>query len=254
MEIEGDDEPVRLPLELSWFVSTSVAQPLTINGDVAEWSGIQPFEIVNTKAFDPSSASQAEAVKRQGKYPQTPPLKGPEDLSAKLYTAWDKDAFYLAIEVRDDVHDPVSQDKPRDSWSGDSLQVYFDCWGDARSHKFKGFDNNDQAFQVKDAGDGTLLVFRDVVPEQQVAFLKTGPVTSVKTAFRRTDDGRSIYELAIPWQELAPLEPKPGLVFGFAVIVNDRDNDYRKRILTLTPPGTEPYMRPDLFPSMILAN
>ncbi len=247
LKIEGDDGPVRIPVELSWLSCAPSAKPLAIVGDLSMWSGIQPIEIVNVKEFDPSNAEL------RAKYPQTPALKGPEDLSAKLYTSWDKEALYLAVEVRDDIHDPASAGKPRDAWSGDSLQVYFDCWGDARSHKFKGFDNNDQAFQIKDAGDGKLQVYRDVAPEQQVAFLKTGPVEVSKTAFRRTDDGRSIYEVAIPWKELTPLEPKPGLVFGFALVVNDRDKDYRKRMLTLTPQGTEPHMRPDLFPAMILA-
>jgi len=58
--------------------------------------------------------------------------------------------------------------------------------------------------------------------------------------------------LALPWKELAPIEPKAGTSFGFCVLVNDCDKDYRKRALTLTPPDTEPYMRPDLYPVMTL--
>ena len=65
--------------------------------------------------------------------------------------------------------------------------------------------------------------------------------------------GVTLYELVLPVKDLNPIQLKEGQKFGFAPLINDDDGDYRKRALTLTPSGTEPSNRPDLFPTVILA-
>ncbi len=171
-------------------------------------------------------------------------------MSAALYAAWDAENLYIALKVKDDLFSPAAT--LDDSWRGDSLQLYFDCWGDARRQPFKGYDNNDQVFDLWPSPNG-LVIKRTVAPEQQLAFLKTGIVTNARTAFRKVKDGY-VYKVALPLRELAPINLLPGSLFGFALIINDNDGDYRKRGLSLTPNGTEPHMRPDLYPVMVLEN
>lgn len=226
-------------VNLETLVSHYITKPPVIDGDLSGWpvndSLALPLNFIGFNAgIDPS-----------------PPWSGPADLSGTLYTAWDAQNFYLAVKVRDNVFHPANT---LDSvWQGDSLQIYFDSWNNARAEAAKGlqgFDGDDQAFDVWPSPQG-VQVQRSVAPDVQLAFLKTGLVPDVKSAFKRTADGYVI-EMALPAREIVPLPLKPGTVLGFAVLINDNDGQGRKRGLTLTPSGTEPYLHPDLYPTMIL--
>jgi hypothetical protein len=190
------------------------------------------------------------------KYPQNPKWQGKDDLSGTLYAGWDEDYLYLMVEVKDDRHAPV--DKPGKAWQGDGLQIYFDCWGDGRLRNSSGvsssYGNDDQSFMAWTDSKGQLKILRDVAPEQQVAFLKTGMVAKERLSrrFKRTAEGKSIYQITFPIKEITPAVLKKDSVIGLAILVNDRDNDFRKRAQTMTSPGTQPFRRPDLFPAAIL--
>lgn len=221
-----------------------VAAPPAIDGDLSDWPADTAIAVPERlMEYGPLTAAEKE------KFKELVPWKGPGDLSASLRMAWDEQHLYLGIEVRDDVHDPI--DDLSRAWMGDSLQLYVDAWGDARERGQRGYGNDDQAFRLWTGADDRIRILRDAAPERQVAFLSTGPVTTVQSAFRRVGD-RSVYELALPLRELQPVVLKPGSVFGFAVLVNDRDGDWRKRALTMTAPGTEPHMHPERLPLWVL--
>jgi len=78
----------------------------------------------------------------------------------------------------------------------------------------------------------------------------SNPVT---ITHERTADGY-ILEMAIPKRELAPIDFKAGGSFGFSFIISDKDDEKsgRKRGLTLTPEGTEPFSHPELFTTVVL--
>lgn len=222
-----------------------LAQPPAIDGDLADWPAASVIAMPQRRIdFNPLTADERKAC------PSPIAWKGPEDLSATVRLGWDDANLYLGIEVRDDVHDPI--DDVARAWMGDGLQFYLDSWGDARERNLRGYGNDDQTFRVWAGRDGSLRCIRDVAPERQIAFLDTGPVAGARTAFRRQGD-RSVYELALPLRELQPLKLAAGTVCGLAILVNDRDGDYRKRALTMTPAGTEPHMHPELFPLWVLA-
>ena len=128
--------------------------------------------------------------------------------------------------------------------------IYFDGFCDARSHSYKGHDDNDYTYNVSYIKD-SLLVDLALAPDWQVAFLKRGPAPEVKSSFRKTAEGM-IYELAFPAKYVYPISLENSSSFGFALLINENDNDYRKRGLTLTPEGTEPWRTPHLWPVMIL--
>jgi hypothetical protein len=181
-----------------------------------------------------------------------PPYGGSSDLSANLRTAWDEDCFIVALSVRDNKI--VVADAPDKAWQGDSVQIYFDSWGDARNKPLRGFDHNDQTYDVWfDGTSEKAVVFRRVTPEWQLAFSKPGVVPGIEARFAKTPEG---YDLVVifPKKEIAPLSLEAGASFGFAVLVNDHDGDFRKRGLTLTPPGTEPNLSPHLYPIVILGS
>lgn len=227
------------------FPIRKATKALTIDGDLSDWPDSSRIAIPHRLVeYTPLTADERE------KFPNPKPWQGPADLSAAFRAAWDERNLYLAVEVHDDIHNPI--DDPSRSWQGDGLQLYFDAWGDARSRGLKGYGNDDQSMRLWARADGSVSVLRDSAPEQQVAFLRTGPVTGMQAVCKRRDDGVTIYEMALPLREIQPLTLTTGTVFGFALLINDRDQDWRKRALTMTPPGTEPHQHPELYPAAML--
>ena len=218
---------------------------IRIDGDLADWEPGHRVSLPDVFKDFPVPSKLA------AKFPEPVPWKGRDDLSATLYTCWDDETFYLAVEVRDDAlrRPPAS----KGAYLYDSVQVYFDTLGDARDRLAAhgvGYDDDDYNYDLCPLADG-LDVTRAQAPDWQVAFLRVGPAPEVRRALQRID-GRTVYEIALPGKQVHPIVLKPGSSFGFAVLINDNDNDYRKRGLTLTPAGTEPYMSPHLYPVLLL--
>jgi len=221
------------------MLANKASKPLTVDGDLSDWpdgNGIKLNGLINE--FMPSP-----------KYPQPIKWNGPEDLSATLHVAWDKDYFYLAIDVKDDVFCPVPSGAAS-FWDYDSVQIYFDTACDARNLESKNYDSTDYCYNAY-CRDGKMEVKRDQVPDWQLCFLNTGPAPKVKAAFKKTEKGY-VFEFAFPLIELAPMRLEKNQAIGFAVLINDNDKDYRKRGISLTAPGREPYMNPVAWPAMLL--
>ncbi|OHD66726.1 MAG: hypothetical protein A2096_00765 [Spirochaetes bacterium GWF1_41_5] len=215
-----------------------IKNSITIDGDLSDWGENKGITIAN-RFVDFSPPKGKEKIG----------WKGEQDLSAKLFCGWDESGLYLAFDVTDDVVSLPPEVKY--GWQYDSVQLYFDTFCDAKNHPERnGFDNNDYNYDISTAGSET-VVQRAVVPEWQLCFLKKGPANEVKRAFRKNVKGYT-YELFFPASEIAPLKIKKGSIYGFACLINDNDNDFRKRGLTLTPENTEPFMRPELYPIVIL--
>ncbi len=236
VEFQPDNgTPVQVSdVELELLAVTRAIQPMTIDGNLADWP---------TRAAIPLPHRLVEFNAK------ATPHQGAADLSATMYAAWDNDNLYLAWNVRDDIVVPGSTVDI--SWQGDGVQLYFDSWQNARKTVNRGYDGDDQVYDVWPSPEG-VVVRRAVAPEKQIGFTAPGVVSSVRTAYKRTKEGY-ILELAIPAREVAPISLQTEVAFGFGLIVNDKDDQTgRKRGLILTPDGTEPHLRPDLYPIMVL--
>jgi len=225
------------------LLCNKAAKPPTIDGDLADWpagSGVKLDGLLKDYTVPPALQAQ---------YPQPQKWNGPEDLSATLYTAWGKEYFYLALDITDDVFCPT---KPGVAyiWEYDSVQIYFDTAFDARNLNSKGYDSTDYCYNACYRG-GKMEVTRNQVPDWQLCFFKTGPAPEVKAAFKKTYKGY-IYEFAFPASELVPMRLEKNRAIGFAVLINENDNDYHKRGISLTAPGREPYQNPTAWPAMLL--
>ena len=216
---------------------------IVIDGNLDDWDNNKKLSFPNNFKEYPIPVNLLK------KYTKIPEFKGKSDLSATFYTAWDEDNFYVAVKVKDDILKRTS--KVSRYFKNDSLQLYFDTFNDAQNNNFKGYDNNDYSYAAYLVENAGLQISRNVVPEWQLCFLKTGKAPEVKRAFKKCKDGY-VYELKFPAKSLSPIKLKENYTFGFAMLINDNDNDFRKRALSLTPNGTEPYMKPHLWPSMIL--
>ncbi|HEY3330608.1 MAG TPA: sugar-binding protein [Capsulimonadaceae bacterium] len=240
---DGGKAPLTFPAHIDALRCPSVTAPLALDGNLASWkaAGANVFAV-------PQHAMSYKAYPVNPKYPDTIPWGGASDLSATLAVAYAPGTLYLGFDITDDVFAPAaSADK---AWMGDGIQIYFDAWSTGHSQLKIGFDDDDQELDVWPKGDA-VQVYRSVAPATQVAFTKRGVVGAIKSKLTKRAGGY-IVQLAIPEAELAPLSLKAGGVFNLSFIINDNDGEFRKRGLTLTPEGTEPYMHPELYPSVVL--
>jgi len=144
---------------------------------------------------------------------QMPEYGGADDLSGNLWFTWDADHLYLSASIRDDTHaQPASGDA---IWQGDSIQF-------AVGQGMPGETDRWYEYGVALTSSGP-QVHRWIA-----ASGSTGPVTDATVAVNRDDTtNTTVYELAIPWDQLEPVEPDDRLL-SLSLLVNDNDGSGRK--------------------------
>lgn len=146
-------------------------------------------------------------------------IKGPEDLSAQVRVAWDEKFMYLAVEVTDDkfLQTLYGPDISRQ----DSVQVAFDTLRDANTG---GYEDDDHEFGFA-LTPTDVLAWRFYGPPEK----EPGRVGSIEVAIVR-QEGKTVYEIGIPWSELAPFNPAVGKSLAMSILVNDDDGMGLKRL------------------------
>lgn len=138
--------------------------------------------------------------------------QGPDDLSVKAWWGWDGEALCVAAEVTDDRH--YNNQTGGMIWNGDALQV-----GVAMSTNVEW-------------NLGLALTTNGVVCHQFAgpgdALVKTAAYAAVRDEAART----TRYELRLP---LAELGLKPGVPFGFNIVVLDDDGGGSRYWFQLAP-------------------
>lgn len=197
-----------------------------IDGDLSEWGTVPRnirADMLRIESFNPALAG------------------GAEDLSASGWLAWDAEALYFALEVRDNtIHLPINTVV----WDFDSLQIAFDGLNDARPDE--GFNENDYEIQVARLRDGSTMVYAGHYPE---GFISSVVSDMTETAITVDEEsGVIIYEMRIPSAVLPSIDLATGRAFGFNFIHNDNDTGGptdRKGWLELTPGigyGKDPHL------------
>ncbi len=240
---KGESKEQSVEAVYSLITSRKISKPPVIDGVLTDWD--KKYAIDVPLAYKKFRVPPEKA----GEFPNGAKCGGKDDLSARLYTAWDNENFYFALKVNDDVLKNIPGGKSGQH-NYDGVQVYFDTLGDARNREFTGFDNNDYCYNLF-VQNGKLQVTRNPVPEWQLCFLKKGNAPEVKRAYKKVPGGM-VYEAAFPAKSLSPLTLKKNYSFGFSMIVNDNDQGFRERGLVLMPSNFEPYAKPHMWPVMIL--
>jgi hypothetical protein len=179
--------------------AVALAASLTIDGNLAEWSGVV------------AAASTNRVYSVAG-------WDGSDDLTAVWQLAWDNNNLYVAVAVTDDTH--VQNASGNLIFRGDSLDMQFDTMRDADFGN--GLSPDD--FQIT-------LSPGDFAGNPPAAFRYRGTASgeildapgghNVTVAAQQTGTGYTL-EAAIPWTDLN-LTPSAGLTIGLALNANDND-------------------------------
>jgi outer membrane protein assembly factor BamB len=186
---------------------------------------------------------------------------GEEDLSADLYTGWDDEYFYFALDVQDSQIFPY--DKGADFWKGDCLIIGIDPSGSGGFFQRSDLQLMTLALTVpkrKPPGkDGKDEDDEDKDDETH----KPRGFFSVK---KKDDNSGAIYEVALPWSTFKSdddptLKPKEGFRFGLSLLLTDDDSGRgATKTLSLNPCHLLPrdpkqiwhFLTPEYFPKVVL--
>lgn len=149
---------------------------------------------------------------------------GENDISFDAILQYDEENLYLAAVVNDDVH--FNNQAPSTIWSGDSIQFAIEDgikMGDAVS--VPDMEKNFTELGIALA-NGKPVVYRYKTWDY---ILPLGVFTNLDIAITRSE-GKTIYELSIPWTELfrSNYVPDDSRILGFSMLVNDNDGGGRR--------------------------
>ena len=106
------------PYPWATYYATKRTQPITIDGDLSDWTSVPGFTMAQEKFF---FVGQGMSSAKWG---------GPKDLSATFRVQWDEKYLYLAIQVTDDKvtepHGSLVAGTETGSWDDDGVEVMLD--------------------------------------------------------------------------------------------------------------------------------
>ncbi|MBN2000611.1 choice-of-anchor D domain-containing protein [candidate division KSB1 bacterium] len=136
------------------------------------------------------------------------------DLSAKIWTAWDKDWFYLYEEVRDDT----LRGNGANVWEDDEIELKIDPQP-TDSTQTSLFETRLTALGLETPGV-VLQDNLDGIPDAQKQWVRT------------TIPGGYVLELAIKWGAMTigdeKISPSVNKIFGLAINQHDNDRNFRQ--------------------------
>ncbi len=190
--------------EDEWYKITELASaPSIVNGALKGFEKVQPLVMDSIKHVKPLEADVAGY------------WTGKNDLSANVYLGYDKNYFYVAAEVTDDV--AVSRRFGAHSWNQDSIQCAFDMKNDAFDAVLSsgGFSADDREFTIAATPRGPEIFCN--TGSADIALKVVGKPQIVRTG------SKSVYLIRFPWSQLGVKKPSKGKVIGFNIVVFDFD-------------------------------
>ncbi|HAU39073.1 MAG TPA: hypothetical protein DCX07_15340, partial [Phycisphaerales bacterium] len=147
------------------------------------------------------------------------PWPGADVFSARLQFAWDDAAFRMRATVRDAVH--YQPFRGHYAYNADCLQLAIDPM--LRRKELLG---NVYTFNLALTPDGAEL-YRGWAPNDETGggFQPPAPEVSLGDRYLRVTPvaGGLLYELTLPWRELAPVNARPGRRMGVYYIMFNND-------------------------------
>lgn len=180
------------------------AQPLTIDGSLADWVGIQDIAVDRT--------------------PEGRPLAPSAELAVTAQLAFDAESFYAGVKVTDDV----LEFSPRRPLEGDAFYITFvepQAGGESRrysTYRFSLFRGQEIKALTSRNGKANPPSF----------------VKDIQVKIKPAQDKKSvIYEVAIPWRYIPDFRPFLEPVWGINLAYVDYDAGSRKTVQLVSDAG-----------------
>lgn len=195
------------------------------------------------------------------------PLKDVKDFNARANFGWNEEALYMQFQVYDDQLVLAKPSlAPALRWEYETIQLYFDAWGDARAKQkqnIMGYGEDDFSYELIPESEKKMIVYRRNAPDHQLTGGVTGGllplqvVPEIPSAFSYYNNILRIYSVKFPLRQLMPLRLKEDSSFGMGIMIWDRDaagpGTSAKAVLINTNPALgEPFNRPHLYPQFLL--
>lgn len=165
----------------------------TLDGRLDDWPPLPQLVMASPDEWHPAASQFAD-------------YGGPDDVSAEVRLGWNDAALYLALQVRDDVFERVRSASEIDR--GDSIVLSAAADGETNQFVLARLSRGFLTWRAEPAA-------------------QAGNVRTINLGFwtpPEQDAGRVVnYELAIPWSELEPIRPIPGIEFRLTIAVCDDD-------------------------------
>lgn len=216
-----DGKPVETVLSTD-LVAVARKSGIAVDGRAGDWQGIRPLVLNKREQVLP---------------PDEAGWMGPQDLSVRVYSAWDDQNLYLLVRVTDDVHTPTGRGS---FWKKDCLQIAIDVMNDASPTP--RFDANDREYGVL-IDDGGAHTFQ--THPRLATFEAEFPAAG------RRVGSETLYEMAFPWSQLGR-QPRAGMVFSLNLTAIDNDGAGANYCMGLTP-GIVEGKRPAMYREFYLA-
>ena len=202
------DSGVRIVYErmISFYECIRTAKGLNIDGDLSDWP--PETQYIHLGSEEQYIAGYVE-------------WEGPEDSSARVYTSWDKDWFYLGVEFQDDrLSSPCAGFTV---YNNDGIEIYFDTDHEGDRDEARYSDDDHQYGFSLEQGKAVVYSWSQLgtYSKDSRITLNLNPVPA-KTLSGRAFKG-AIMEGAIPLKELK-IKPRDGLQIGFNLARTDDDD------------------------------
>lgn len=188
--------------------------PYTYEG-TAEFNPVPRRSVTVDGTIDPETAGSASTIDLSKGTVKMTGYQGAGDLSGNLWLSYDSDRFYLSAKIKDDIQ--ASTSAGAEIWKNDSIQF-------AVANGLPGESRYWYEYGISQTPEGP-QIYRWITPPG----VEKGAVENGSLAVTRDEDQNyTIYELSLPWSEIAPIKAEKNGVISFSMLVNDNDGNGRK--------------------------
>lgn len=239
--LPGMKETETIEANLRAIVVPRTAEPLTIDGDLADWPAAKSVIVLDRNNVDPKCKTEGWGAKE-------------DQIRAELRYAWDDNYLYTAVTVyKQDFH-PLPQGAAMTSaWQYDSLQICYDTIRNAKPHTTALEDDDFEYCLFESAGKA--MVTRRWASSAVYDSLgkNSGLVDPLEVPFAvRKYADRVVYEAAFSRKAVSPFKLRPYSTMRAGLIVNINNGSQRMGWLELTPGIGQAPKRPDQWMDMVL--
>jgi hypothetical protein len=170
------------------------------------------------------------------------------DLKATFACAWNEKGFAITVKVADDEYLPPNEQEYQ-MFKFDSIQLYFDQLDNARPNS-PHYDNDDVVYQIG-CLNGVPTAYLEHGQEGRYLGAENklcGIDRDVKVKVEHAN-GEISYDIFFPWKTLPRVNPAAGGVFGFSLLVHDRDGN---GVCGISLDTTTPFKHPFVWKPLLL--